>query len=294
MSASSSLDQTLPLYYRHLLTEFRKIVASSLSFHLGFGLLLAGEGLTLLLLLPTLASSAELAIALGALFLTLFCYLILHSYFSARKPEQFLLLKEEFVSSCRQASQDNPLQIAEALTRLSGYLQDFEKTLYPLPPRFQFLTSFFHKKEIAFFQNLLIQAAIDEHIQEIGRSPLDLEIHASLAELYKLQSAIHPHALKLALQELLILDELAPGDPWISEKIADTHQALGDLGSEVKQLESLVSLRPDSPELLERLSRLYFRQGENAKALKLYADLKRAGFPGIETLLSEYGRSSFS
>ncbi|MBF8263582.1 MAG: hypothetical protein HW387_1247 [Parachlamydiales bacterium] len=324
----SYFQQNLPQVYRATLQQFRRVTASFVFFNFLFLALFVSELLFFLIFLPFLMQSTLLAISLSGLFLTIFSYFVLHFYYAAKKPEQLVQLKTEFISSCRQltgatlSESSHHLAIAAALTRLATYLEDFEWQFYRLPallktfsrPLSQ-LSAFCHWQDVLRFKQILIYAAIDEHLHQIRLTPTDLEAHASLANTYIALSKlfIEPNrspnpsafqkrkdsfneyfriAARLAIDEFQILNHYAPNDPWIHEQLARGYRELSMPQEELTEVETLIRLRPQDNELLLRLGTLYFEQGHNAKGLKIYEELKQAHFHKADDLIASYGKLS--
>ncbi|MES2273390.1 MAG: hypothetical protein V4487_04295 [Chlamydiota bacterium] len=317
-------QHNLPQYYRAILRDFRRVIHSFVSFNILFLALFGTELVLFFLFLPFLSKSAVLAFALGGLFLTCFSYVILLFYFQAKKPEQLLDLRDQFLLSCRQLLPAAPgevqhhLSLAEALSKLSQYLHNFEWNFYKIP---KFLlpfsgiisriSAFCYWEDVFKMKLLLMQSAIDEHLKQIRSTPTDLEVHASLANTYvalsKIYSAplekgtssfkkIQPYfeekfqtSARLAIEEFRILSHYAPNDPWVHEQLAIGYRDLGMPEEEVKEVETLLKLRSQDKEILFRLGALYFKQGQNAKGLQAYEELKRANYKKAEDLIAIYG-----
>jgi tetratricopeptide (TPR) repeat protein len=96
-------------------------------------------------------------------------------------------------------------------------------------------------------------------------------------------------AARLAIEEFRILSHYAPNDPWVHEQLAVGFHDLGMPDEEVKEVETLLKLRPQDKEILFRLGMLYFKQNQNAKGLQVYEELKKANFKKAENLISAYG-----
>ncbi len=326
---SDFFQQKLPHHYRNILAEFQKISRSFVLFNILFIATLALEVATFFLFLPLFSQSSLLALALGALFLTLFSYLVLLFYNQAKKPEQHRALLNRFLTSCRASIGLPPglaqhhLTIAETLTKLSSYLQDYEWKIGALPSLFSPLSRLFSRfsaycywHDVFRFKQLLLYAAIDEHLEQIRSTPTDLEVHASLAgayvalsqiykepketshprqRLYRKQSALFDEkfktAAKLALEEFQILSQYAPQDPWVHEQLASGYRDLELHEDEIREVEFLLKLKSNDRDILFRLGTLYFQQGLNAKGLKIYEELKQANFKRAEELISIYGRT---
>lgn len=312
------LQQQFSHCYRNVLEQFRRISRSFVNFNLLFALLFSTELFLLLLFLPFLSHSAIFAFALGGLFLTCFSYFVLLFYYQARKPEQLHELKEQFLQSCRQllpapsGTAQHHLSLSEALVKLSQYLQDFESNFYnasfsflsPLMTRF---SSLCHWKDVFQMKQWLLQAAVEEHLKQIRATPIDLEVHTSLAHVYialsKLYRTLPQTASKWeidmkekcrvasqrAIEEFKILSHYAPNDPWVHEQLASGYCDLGLIEDEMREIELLLKLRPQDKEILFRLGTLYFQQGLNAKGLQIYEELKAANFKKAEMLIASYG-----
>ncbi len=298
------MDAELPQHYRSILRDFRKAVHSYVSFNILFASLILIESVLFILCLPWLSHSAVIAIALGGLFLTCFSYCVLLFYLQAKKPEQFVFLKDQFSQSCRQLF-PYPLSLAEALSKLAYHLNDLEKNFYRVPPSLKFcagpvsrFSTACYGKDVLKMKLLLLQAAVSEHLKQIRLTPTDLEAHASLAGTYLALSQIYQEraiedkfqrAAQLAIEELRILCHYAPNDPWAHEQLAAGYRSLGKAPEELREIETLLKLRPNDKEVLFRLGTLHFEQGENAKGLQIYEDLKRGNFKKADELIEFYG-----
>ena len=322
-------QHNLPNYYRSILKRFRKISQSFVNFNLLFAAIFSAELALFLFFLPFLSRSAILAFALGGLFLTCFSYFVLLFYFQAKKPEQLFELKQQFIQSCRQllpmpsGMPQHHLSIAEALSKLSHYLQDFEWNFYKIPHFLEFasplisrFSAYCYWEDVYKMKQLLLSAAVDEHLEQIRSTPTDLEVHASLGNTYvalsklyrvPLHSPSHPRAgrreklqsvlegkfqkfSRLAIEEFKILSHYAPSDPWVHEQLATGYRDLGMPEEEVREVELLLKLRPQDKEILFRLGILYFQQGLNAKGLQIYEELRRGNFKKAEDLIFSYGK----
>lgn len=304
-------QHNLPQYYRAILREFRRVTHSFVSFNILFSALFISEVFLFFFFLPFLSKSAVLAFALGGIFLTCFSYFVLLFYYQAKKPEQLLQLKNQFLQSCRQVLPIPPgeaqhhLSLAEALSKLSNYLQDFEWNFYNIPKFLQpfsklisRFSAYCYGADVCNMKLLLLEAAVDEHLKQIRSTPTDLEVHASLANTYVALSKIYQGpdneakfqaTARLAIEEFCILSHYAPNDPWVHEQLAVGYRDLGMPEEEMREVETLLKLRSQDKEILYRLGSLYFQQGMNAKGLQIYEELKRANFKKAEDLIGSYG-----
>ncbi len=306
-------QHNLPQYYRAILREFRRVTHSFVSFNLLFLVLFSSELFLFFFFLPFLSRSAIFAFALGGLFLTAFSYFVLLFYFQAKKPEQLIQLRDHFLQSCRQVLSLPPgeaqhhLSLAEALSKLSSYLHDFEWNFYKVPKYLNLFSktisrfsAYCYGEDVFKMKVLLLQAAVDEHLKQIRITPTDLEVHASLANTYVSLSKIYKGPefeekyrtlARLAIEEFSILSQYAPNDPWVHEQLAVGYRDLGMPQEEMREVETLLKLRANDREILYRLGSLYFKQGMNAKGLQIYEELKRANFKKAEDLIASYGSS---
>ena len=301
-------QHNLPQYYRVILLGFRKATRSFVTFNLLFLTLFASEIFLFFFFLPFLTKSVIFAFALGGVFLTCFSYFILLFYYQAKKPEQLVELRDRFLQSCRQiltvpeGEPEHHLSIADALSKLAAYLQDFEVNFYKVPKVFSKpisrFSSYSYGEDVFKMKLLLLQAAVDEHLKQIRITPTDLEVHASLAGTYVALSKVYKGAAeeeksqkasRLAIEEFTILSHYAPNDPWVHEQLAIGYHDLEMAEEEIREVEMLLKLRSQDKEILYRLGNLYFRQGMNAKGLQIYEELKRANFKKAEDLIGSYG-----
>jgi hypothetical protein len=319
-------QQNLPQVYRSILRSFRKISTSFAVFNVSYAVLFTLELSSFLFFLPLLSQSTFLAISLSCIFLTVFSYIVLLFYFLAKKPEQFVHLKDQFLSSAQKliglpsGDAEYHLSIAAALGKLALYLDDFEGKLYRIPSIFnsfrknlEGFSAFCHWQDVFRFKQILLHAAIEEHLLQIRATPTDLEVHASLANTYialsklfvepkraSLTRIYHKRkesfddnfrtASSLAIEEFQILNHYAPNDPWVHEQLAAGYRDLGMPENEIKEVEILLKLRPQDRELLLRLGMLYFEQGSNAKGLRIYEELKQANYMKAKDLMEAYGK----
>lgn len=311
LSDEGIFQLNLPQYYRVILREFKSTVHSFVTFNLLFLILFVTEITLFSTFFSSMTKSALFAVALGGLFLTIFSYFILLFYFQAKKPEQLNQLKEQFIQSCRQilpmpsGEPEHHLSLAEALSKLSLYLNDFESNFYNLPPLISFFSksisrfsSYCYREDVFKMKQMLLHAAIEEHLKQIRITPTDLEVHASLANTYVALSKIYAapsfeekykQTLRLAMEEFYILNHWAPNDPWVHEQLASSYRELKMIPEEIHEIETLLKLRPSDNELLFRLGTLYFAKKMNAKGLQIYEELQKANSPKAEELISSYG-----
>ena len=317
----SLLHQNLPQFYRSILRQFRSTTATFALFNACSFLFFAVEIGLFLSSLPMMSHSLWLAAFLSAIFLSVFCYIVLLFYFQAKKPEQFLLLKDQFIASCASVVDTKAEQapshqmIASALFRLSSYLEGFEWQFYPIPRALEFcrrplsmLFAICHSQDVLRFSETLLEGSVEEHLKQICLEPTSIEAHATLATTYIALSRLyansntrkrkeideekHQNAVQLALEELEILNHYAPNDPWVHEMLAQGYRDLGRIEEETQEIETLLHLKPQDKELLFRIGVLYFKQKRNAEGLRIYEQLKEANYKRAEELILLYTRST--
>ena len=169
-----------------------------------------------------------------------------------------------------------------------------------------------HWNDVHQMKELLSLHAIQEEINLIKAYPTDLEAHAALANayimLYKLyldpqriysfiaskysspeMAQKFQKAASRALEELKIVTHYAQNDLWVRSQMAVVYHDLGLFEKEVGEYETLVKMVPKDKELLFRLGVLYFKEGKNGEALRIYEQLRQAKNPKAEELISHYG-----
>jgi tetratricopeptide (TPR) repeat protein len=324
LTDSITANEDLAPLYRAALRRFCRISTSFVLFNVMFLALFSGEIVLFIVLMPFLAKSVFLAISFSGLFLTIFSYFILQFYFSAKKPEQFTQLKDQFIASCQQKMSNGEsgavsrLSCAIALLQLSVYLEEFEWRFYRIPQWMRSaerllsaLSAHFHWRDVLRFRHILITAAIEEHLQQVRAAPTDIELHVSLASSWLALSKIFSEpsrppnpsayqkrkeafdrqfqfAARQAIEEFRILDHLSPNDPWIHEQLAHGYRDLDMPREELQELETLLKLRPHHPGILLRFGTVCFEQGFNARALQIYEQLKQLSHTHADELLASY------
>jgi len=285
------------------LRQFRKVTAAYLLFHLSMAVLLLAECALLISLMVLMPRSAYVAVTLAGLFLTVFSYTVLTYYYQAKKPEQLLAIRDAYLEECRATFDSRDIHsyhlgIAGASYNLFQLIASNPEGWHLLPdsPSFRHINRLIHWKDRHVMQEMLMHVTITHHIELIKQSPTNIEAHTSLAnayialaKLYSTQkwfwtftyqkreemSARHTRALGQAIEELKILDNYTPNDPWVHATLATCYHHLGDSENEIATYETLARLRPDDHEVTFRLGLLYFSSGASASALKIYERLRR-------------------
>lgn len=160
-------------------------------------------------------------------------------------------------------------------------------------------------------RELLLLHAIDAYIEAIKIAPTNRDYHSLLASTYLMwahlyapesngnSTASQKHSSKtararfheialLAVEEFTILNDYTPNDPWVHSQLAEIYRALHMKEAEIHEHEILLSLKPQDAHTLLVLGMLYFQIGKNAKALRLYEQLKELDVRKSEELISTY------
>jgi hypothetical protein len=312
-----------------VVAQYSKIAKSYFFFHIAFTLGIALEILLIVFFFSTLTQSSILALSFAALFFTVFAFFTMRIYLQAKKDEQLKELKDRYVSACkslinyREGNSESHHSIANGACRLAAQIENLESQFYDFPNLFslsQILAKYsrrFHWRDFLNFREMLLRAAVEEHIKIVKCEPTNMEAHANLANAYVLLSGLYgehrkraaseDESLKIsrefsdelekkfrftaerAIEELKILNEYAPNDPWIHAQLAYSYHDLQMPLEEMQEYETILKLRPEDKETQLKLGILYFEQGLNAKGLRVYEELKRNNYKKAETLINHYG-----
>lgn len=307
--------------------RFKGIIRSYLLFHFSFAILFPLQIILFSYLLLHAPKSIYLALSLATFLLSIFSYCILIYYFQGKKGQQFQEIQKQFFSTLKRQMPpdisllDYHLSIANAAFQLTTYLYQSETYTLSVPP-FRFSKKLTIKmgfllnwKDIQKMQEILMSVAIREHIQLIKIEPVNLAVHTSLANTFIALSKIYElpsdplyqdsylinrifqspkmrsdfqFATNRAIEELKVLDDLAPNDPWIHAQLASCYHHLEMVSEEIHEYEILLHLRSDDKEILFRLGKLYFETGKMALGLRIYERLSRIDVKGASDLIAHY------
>lgn len=313
------------------ITKIRLIQREYLFFH-GISLvLLLLEFVFGLKILFSYPKSLLTAFAFALFVLTLFSYLFLISHWRARRKKNLEGVEKEFAIQVKNKldpelnSLEYHLLLASASFRLTTQiyhiftqpLRSIQKGAFDTLYRsLQFALG---KEHLFFLQELLMHASIKEHLLLIKKDPSGIEAHTSLANTYIALAKLYKdpcegdskqflfkesffknndvlekfkRATALAIEELKILDDLAPNDPWVHAQLATCYHHLALSIEEMFEYEHLAVLRPEDPEILFRLGLLYFALGHRAKGLKIYQKLSLLDRKKAESLIEKYDANS--
>lgn len=313
-----------------LLQKFDRLIRSHVWFNASFLLLALTEVALFLSFFAFLSHSTVLAFTLATFFMTLFSYFVLRLYLQAKKPEQLLQLCEGYLQICREAIHyqegvpEHHIALANAAHKFAASLHEKEYSYYPAPgflkslaPTLERFSCFVHWKDVHRMKELLLLAAVEEHLKVVQCEPTNLEVHAALANAYVMLSSLYADPRKYqdydeeryippernapemqekfrataerAIEEFKILNDYAPDDPWVHVQLAYSYHDLQMPDEEIKEYEIVMRLRPSDHDTLFKLGMLYFQQGANAKGLRIYEQLKQMHYKKAESLIRFYG-----
>lgn len=312
----SVLGELQRLYRDHLLYHFASVTFLLATFIFGVHLVINHP------------KSLMLAAAASLFALTLFIYLFLINHWRVRKmgaleaiQKKFMEGVEEQLTTCKEPLEHH-LLVAGAAFRLTTRL--YHLLFKPL----SLLKKGFFQKIAAvirfslrqpglyFTKERLMKTSIDQHLELIKKEPTSVEAHTSLANTYIALAKLYKEpkdfesleafpflkeffskpvmkeksksATALAIEELKILDDLAPNDPWVHAQLATCYHHLDLSEQEMREYEHLSLLRPADADILFRLGLLYFGLGMRAKGLKIYQKLVDLNADRAALLIEKY------
>ncbi len=307
--------------------RFVQISKGYVFFNWFFLILVIVEFVIFLTFFASWADSSLLAITLAVIFLTAFSYFVLRLYFQAKKPEQFMQLREGYLNACKELLQyqdgipEYHLTLVNVICNFVSLLHDKEYSFYQPPeflealePALEKLSCWWHWKDVFRMEELLLFCSIEEHIKLVKCDPINLEYHVALANAYVMLSTLYNDPRRIdderwispdknsremqhkfrktaerAIEELKILKENAPNDPWVHVQLAYNYHDLHMPEDEIQEYEEVMRLCPEDKDTLFTLGVLYFQQGLNAKGLRIYEELKRSNYKKAESLIGFYG-----
>ncbi|MES2344445.1 MAG: hypothetical protein V4494_00705 [Chlamydiota bacterium] len=200
---------------------------------------------------------------------------------------------------------DFHITLAHGASQLVHLLDKQEYCFYALPrplnmlnPVLQKFSALSHWKDVFEMKEQLLFVRAEQHVEQIKLGPTDLESHASLAaaylqlsRLYRDPRKLHPEqsfpwvsseysselmflkfkkVCERAIEEYKILDAYVPNSPWVYAELAAIYHDLEQPEEEIRCYETMLKISANDEKILFRLGVLYFQQGLNAKALRIY------------------------
>jgi len=312
--------------------KFDRLIKFYVKFNCFFFILILAELITLILSFRFLAESAWLAFGFGFIFLTLFSYFILRFYFQAQKATHLEELKNSYEKQCKtlfryeEGNVDKQVTLANAYCKLANSLHKKEAKAFKLPSfiasnaktlnnSIEKFSSWFLYEDVHKMQELLLMAAVNEHIKGVKCEPTSQHAHAALANAYVMLSGLYAQfknkkrsegtaffsenliatmnqkfraTAERAIEEFKIICDYAPDDPWVHKQLGFSYHDLNMPLEEIKEYEIVLKLIPDDKDTMYKLGVLYFSQGFNAKGLRLYEELKNINQKKADELIKFY------
>lgn len=194
--------------------KFAKIQLFYQKFHAFFALGILFELMAFIFIFHYFPKSSILAFFISGIFLSIFSYFVLLSYFQVKKPQQFAQLKEEFLNGCKNfiSVENGPDQyhfsFSHALHRLVSRFAISNTISQNWIKKSEILSHLFIKwkiwtewRDLLKIKELLLLAVSQEHFALIKCNPTDIETHASLADTYRLLSKLYVDPRKLTMNE---------------------------------------------------------------------------------------------
>ena len=268
---------------------------------------------------------AVAAISLASLMLLIFLLYVARLYFKESLFQSALDVKNRIEEKARKESFETG-EKAELFSRLALATHFLPVSLAHLPKCLNFFESFLNRvltfvawSPLHTLGEVLFLASVDEHIHQIRKGPTNLPLHAALANLLRyalspLQGAHKGKASSImawhlsflaasrttlelkaemssknALEELTILQAFAPDELWVHDQLAISYKELKMPEKEIEECEAILRLCPDDHQAALRLGILYFTEGQNAKGLEIYEQLKDVQPLLAEDLIEHYG-----
>ena len=317
------------------LRTFNRLIRSYIVFNFIFLIIACAEIACFLSFFALLSKSTVLAFTLAVFFMTLFSYFVLKLYLQAKKPDQLMDLCDLYTGRCKEIIHyqegipEHHIALGQATQKFAAALHEKEYSYYQAPsflsslgPTLERFSCFCHWKDLHRMKELLLLAAVEEHLKVVKCEPTNLEIHAALANAYVMLSSLYADPRKYhdydeeryipeerysdamqerfrltaqrAIEEFKILNDYAPEDPWVHVQLAYSYHDLQMPLEEIREYEIVLTLRPQDKDTLFKLGMLYFQQGMNAKGLRVYETLKRTNYSKAESLIKFYGSDEYS
>lgn len=322
-----------------VLSQFDREVRLMVRLQLAFLAVLGLELIAATCLFVWLGPSTPFALSLAAIFLTTFASFTVLIYLSTARSSRLIDLRDRLISSCRQhlgyeeGKLSHHLTLAEMASRLAMEMAEREYGYLPLGSWLKFLRPYFesfsawkHWKDVHDFRKMLLESAIEESLSLVRCDPLNIEVHANLANAYVLMASLFSdprrsesfaldeleapmrwlpaerlsqamqehfrHFCAQAVEEFKIISDFAPDDPWVHAQLAYSYHDLKMPLEEIRSYEALLELCPQDDDARFRLGLLYFQQGKNALGLQMYSILRQNTYPKAHLLISFYGRQA--
>jgi len=250
------------------LEDFKQVTRQYALFHITFFSIGVLELVAFVLFFSFLTKTTIFAFSLAGLFLTGFTYFVLLFYFQAKKPNQLLDVRSNFLKTSRstlpyeEKSAEYHLALAASLERLLSHFHRLEYSYYSVPASFKTLSplmqkfsAWTHWKDLHQMKELLLLMIIKQEIEFIKLQPTNLEAHAHLANSY------------LSLSKLYMDPrELYPDEEhfWVSPEYASSEMLENFKQASLRAIEEykiLDSYAPNDPWVHAQLALIYHNLG---------------------------------
>lgn len=319
-----------------VMSQFDKEVQRMGQAQLLFFVLLVLECVLAGVFLSLWGATLSFALTLSSIFLTTFASFVTIIYLNTARTHRLIELRDRFLLSCRQyigyqeGNKSHHLTLAEMASRLAVDMADREYSYLSrlcvvevFRSYVESISAWKHWRDVHNFRRMLLESAIDESLSLVRCDPLNIEVHASLANAYVLMASLFcdpsrsetfnfddehqdrwlPPGRKQpimekafrdfssrAVEEFQIISDFAPEDPWVHAQLAYSYHDLKMFPEEIAAYEALLELCPEDHDARFRLGLLYFQQGSNAKGLEMYSRLKESCFSKADVLITFYGK----
>lgn len=279
--------------------SFKKVTHRYALFHISFFILACLELCAFALFFSVLTQSTWLAFSLAGIVLTGFTYFVLLFYLQAKKPEQLLEIRKQFLEHCQNGSPfekgtlDYHLSLEQALGYFFSQFERKEYTYYSLPSLFKTLAPltqkfgvWCHWKDCHQMQELILLMRIKEQIEMVKVAPTDLEIHSALAYSYSLLATHYqdPQKASPEIEHLWISPEYYA--PEMKQKFKKA------AWKAIEQYKILDTYIPQDPWIHTRLAGMFHQLEMPEEEIRAYETVLRAS-PDEEDTLFRLGTLYF-
>ncbi len=260
----SHFDDQTSKFCAEALDDFKQVTRQYALFHISFFSIGILELAAFILFFSFLTKTTIFAFSLAGIFLSAFTYFVLLFYFQAKKPQQLLDVRGNFIRACRNllpfepGSPEYHQGTASSLQRMLTTLHRQEYSYYSLPASFETLSPLMQKfsvwthwKDLHQMKELLLLMIIKQRIELIKLQPTDLEAHARLADAYLALSRLYMDPRKLHPNE---------DHPWVSPEYASSEMMEKFRKAAYKSIEEykiLDAYAPNDPWVHAQLAGIY-------------------------------------
>lgn len=311
------------------LNRFDSTLKKYFIFHAAFFMLAFSQIILFIYFFNSISQLALISVTLSGIFLTLFSYFILRAYWQTTKAQQLLEIKNDLIDELKTIFEyqedlaECQISMSNALCKMAQSVIGKEYSYFMPPKGLVFTEGLLEKlsywgywKDCHQFMEMLLTSAVDEQIKLVKNEPTNPDTHTSLANTYILLTGLYAleHsqedidgfwgpsfkeredmnykfriASERAIEELKILSNFAPNDPWIHEQLAYSYRDLQMPAEEIQEYELILRLMPNNAEIMYKLGVLYFEQGKNSLGLHLYEELRHTHYKKALLLIEHYG-----